>query len=134
MLMGMFDIDRNGTITFNEFRGLWKYIHDWRRLFLKFDRDKSGFIDGQELSQALRKFGYNLPPSLLSQVQNRYASTSPAGGPGRSISCGIPYDRFIRACVVVKQLTEAFQKFDTQNAGSVHLNYEQFMGTYFSLL
>jgi hypothetical protein len=26
---------------------------------------------------------------------------------------GITFDRFVRACVVIKQLTEAFQKIDT---------------------
>jgi len=28
--MGMFDSDRSGSIGFNEFVGLWKYIKDWQ--------------------------------------------------------------------------------------------------------
>lgn len=30
MLMGIFDTDRSGTIGFNEFSGLWRYIKDWQ--------------------------------------------------------------------------------------------------------
>ena len=51
------DTDRSGTIGFNEFAGLWKYIKDWQNVFRHFDRDRSGSIDGQELDQALNQFG-----------------------------------------------------------------------------
>ena len=42
---------------------------------------------------------------------------------------GITFDRFVRACVAVKQLTEAFQRLDTDRDGWVQMNYEQFMST-----
>jgi Ca2+-binding EF-hand superfamily protein len=43
-----------------QFSGLWKYIEDWQKVFTHFDRDRSGSIDGRELQDALRQFGYNL--------------------------------------------------------------------------
>ena len=55
-----------------EFAGLWKYIADWQNVFKHFDRDQSGSIDGHELAQALRSFGYNLSPFLLSLVEQKY--------------------------------------------------------------
>lgn len=48
-------------------------------------------------------------------------------------SPGISFDRFVRACVVVKQLTEAFQKIDTDRDGWIQINYDQFMQTVLSL-
>ena len=88
------DTDRSGTIGFNgsspcckeaqarradgfhaihaEFVGLWKYIQDWQNVFRHFDRDRSGSIDGSELAEALRSFGYNLSPTLLSLVEQKY--------------------------------------------------------------
>ncbi|EEB91252.1 hypothetical protein MPER_10422 [Moniliophthora perniciosa FA553] len=33
LLMSIFDVDRSGTIGFNEFAGLWKYIKDWQKRF-----------------------------------------------------------------------------------------------------
>lgn len=60
-----------------EFSALWKYIQDWRQCFdryatrvkdhvlpvifvCRFDKDKSGNIDANELQQALNSFGYRL--------------------------------------------------------------------------
>ncbi|KAI0664919.1 hypothetical protein C8Q70DRAFT_1049114 [Cubamyces menziesii] len=124
MLMSIFDTDRSGTIGFNEFVGLWKYIQDWQNVFRHFDRDRSGSIDGSELAEALRSFGYNLSPTLLSLVEQKYASgpTDRYGPPP-----GITFDRFVRACVAVKTLTESFQRVDTDRDGWVQMNYEQFM-------
>jgi len=124
MLMNIFDTDRNGSIGFQEFSGLWKYISDWQNVFRHFDRDRSGSIEGNELAEALRSFGYNLSPPLLMLVEQKYAS-GPADGYGPPP--GITFDRFVRACVVVKTLTEAFQRVDTDRDGWVQLNYEQFM-------
>lgn len=86
------DTDRSGTINFTgtshdvctpyddmlicflrqEFAGLWKYISDWQNVFRHFDRDRSGTIEGRELSEALKSFGYNLSPQLLALVENKY--------------------------------------------------------------
>jgi len=118
--MTIFDTDRSGTVTFNEFVGLWKYIKDWQGVFRHFDRDRSGTIDGPELNQALTQFGFTLSPNLLDLVQRKYAS---------STGTGITFDRFVRCCVVIKQLTEAFQRLDTNRTGWVQMNYETFMQT-----
>jgi len=130
LLMGIFDTDRNGTIGFQEFAGLWKYIKDWQGVFRHFDRDRSGSIDGTELQGALTQFGYNLSPQLLVLLQRKYANQPTAiGGPPP----GISFDRFVRACVVVKQLSEAFGRLDTQRSGYIQINYDQFMQTVLSL-
>jgi len=130
LLMTMFDTDRSGTIGFNEFSGLWKYIKDWQGVFKHFDRDNSGSIDGGELTQALHQFGYNLSPQLLNLVQRKYASAPVIGhGPAP----GISFDRFVRACVVIKQLSEAFRRLDTDQDGWIQINYDTFMQTVLTL-
>ena len=53
----MFDRDKNGNISFQEFGDLWKYVTDWQNCFRNFDRDNSGTIDRNELKQALTSFG-----------------------------------------------------------------------------
>ena len=42
---------------------------------------------------------------------------------------GISFDRFVRACVVIKTLTESFQRLDTDRDGWIQINYDQFMQT-----
>jgi len=139
LLMSIFDTDRSGSIGFNEFSGLWKYIKDWQGVFRHFDKDRSGSIDGAELQAALKQFGYNLSPTMLQLVEKKYdmfkaAPTAVPAAPGfggrppaGAQASGITFDRFVRACVVIKQLTEAFQKVDTDRDGWIQISYEQFM-------
>ncbi|KAF6767209.1 EF-hand domain pair [Kalmanozyma brasiliensis GHG001] len=133
MLMSVFDVDRSGQISFNEFAGLWKYIQDWQGVFRHFDQDRSGSIDQGELANALQSFGYRLSPKLLHIVTQKYI-TSDSGAPGGMASTGpargapgITFDRFVRACVVIKALTESFQRHDNNRSGWVQINYDTFM-------
>ncbi|KLO09705.1 EF-hand, partial [Schizopora paradoxa] len=131
MLMSIFDTDRSGTIGFAEFTGLWKYIKDWQGVFRHFDRDRSGSIDGVELEAALKQFGYNLSPALMHLVLAKYASApvrNQMGAPPPAVT----FDRFVRACVVIKNLTESFQRLDTQRSGYVQMSYDTFMQTVLS--
>ena len=45
---------------------------DWQGVFLHFDRDRSGTIDGNELQAALNQFGYRLSPNLLNLLERKY--------------------------------------------------------------
>jgi len=128
MLMNIFDTDRSGNIGFNEFAGLYKYIEDWQGVFRHWDADHSGTIEERELAGALNGFGYNLSPQLVKLVVAKYSSapTPGYGGPPPSIT----FDRFVRACVVVKELTEAFRKVDRDNDGWIQISYDQFMGIF----
>jgi len=123
LLMSIFDTDRSGTVSFDEFAGLWKYIKDWQGVFRNFDRDQSGTIEGQELDAALRQFGFNMTPNLIRLLSMKYGTLP---GPGNRTG-GITFDRFVRCCVVVKSLTEAFQKHDPQQQGRANLDYYTFM-------
>ncbi|KAG0152039.1 hypothetical protein CROQUDRAFT_650642 [Cronartium quercuum f. sp. fusiforme G11] len=131
MLMNIFDTDRSGTIGFEEFAGLWKYIKDWQGVFRHFDSDRSGTIAGPELRNALDQFGFRLPPHLLQLLERKYVMNKDQGVgslPSRNNrEGGITFDRFVRCCVVVKALTESFQRADTDQDGWLQLSYEQFM-------
>ncbi|KAH9957703.1 hypothetical protein BC827DRAFT_1223986 [Russula dissimulans] len=138
--MNIFDVDRSGTIGYNEFAGLWKYIKEWQGMFRYFDRDRSGTIDGAELRDALNQFGYRLSPQLLILLQRKYdvkaSGSATVGGPPGAIQTALPgitFDRFVRACVVVKQVTESFSALDTDRDGWVQLSYDQFMQIILSL-
>ncbi|KAI9507755.1 hypothetical protein F5148DRAFT_75870 [Russula earlei] len=135
LLMNIFDVDRSGTIGFNEFSGLWKYIKDWQGVFLHFDRDRSGTIDGNELQNALNQFGYKLSPQLLNLLQRKYdvTASAPQTGGYQTAQPGITFDRFVRACVVVKQITESFAALDTDRDGWIQVDYERFLQTVLTL-
>ncbi len=48
-LAGMFDKDLSGTINVTEFSALWTYVQQWKGVFDRYDKDRSGNIDCAEL-------------------------------------------------------------------------------------
>ncbi|CAH1785747.1 unnamed protein product [Owenia fusiformis] len=125
MMIGMFDRDRSGTINFQEFQQLWKYVTDWQTTFRSHDRDNSGSIDNQELNVALTSFGYRMSPNFCQMLVRKFDRQ------GRGT---IAFDDFVQCCVSLQTLTDAFRKHDTQQRGVVTINYEQFLEMVFSLL
>ncbi|PIK53405.1 hypothetical protein BSL78_09688 [Apostichopus japonicus] len=74
----MFDRSQTGTINFQEFGSLWKYITDWQGTFRSYDRDNSGSIDKNELKTALTSFehpGWLNPKQEVVKYQEMFATT-----------------------------------------------------------
>ena len=69
---GLFDRDQNGTINFNEFCGLWNYIQQWKGVFDRYDSDRSGSIEAQELHQAFTDMGYRVSPNFVQLIVVKY--------------------------------------------------------------
>jgi len=92
-MIGMFDRDRNGTISFQEFGALWKYVQDWQTTFKSYDRDSSGAIDKGELKAALTSFGYRLSDRFYDLLVRKFDRS------GRGV---IAFDDFIQCCVVIQ--------------------------------
>lgn len=89
---GMFDKQQKGTVSFEEFGALWKYVTDWENCFRSFDRDNSGNIDRNELKTALINFGYRLSDHIIDMLIRKY---------DRAGNGTIYFDDFIQCCVVL---------------------------------
>ncbi|OXA64138.1 programmed cell death protein 6 [Folsomia candida] len=118
LMIGMFDRDNSGTINFDEFGALWKYVTDWQQCFRSFDRDNSGTIDRGELQNALTTFGYRLQPPTVDIMLKKFDRI------GRGT---IAFDDFIQCCVVLHTLTSSFRQIDTDQDGVIQIHYEQFL-------
>ncbi|KAF9431913.1 Alpha-1 3/1 6-mannosyltransferase alg-2, partial [Entomortierella beljakovae] len=119
MMINMFDRDGNGSISFNEFIGLWNYIEKWKRCFQAYDLDGSGTIDTDELQKALLGFGYNIGMGTVELIMTRYD----VRGKGE-----ISFDNFVQSCVTIQTLSDAFRRIDVAGKGVVTMTYEQFLG------
>ncbi|XP_054706196.1 programmed cell death protein 6-like [Uloborus diversus] len=124
MMIGMFDRDHSGTINFQEFKALWKYITDWLNCFRSFDTDRSGNIDKNELKNALTTFGYRLSDNFYSMLVQKF---------DRDGTRTIKFDDFIQCCVLLQTLTAAFRHHDTDMDGWIRISYEEFLKLVFSL-
>ncbi|CAN4118549.1 unnamed protein product [Withania somnifera] len=103
-----------------EFSSVFYGLQEWRGIFERFDRDRSGKIDLSELRDALLSLGYAVSPSILDLLVSKFDKT---GGNNKAIE----YDNFIECCLTVKGLTEKFKEKDTAYSGSATFTYESFM-------
>lgn len=147
----MFDRENRGTVSFQDFGALWKYVTDWQNCFRSFDTDNSGNIDRNELKNALTAFGYRLSDNLINVLLRKFDRY------GRGT---ILFDDFIQCSVILyvsyrcptiysmfnsllmlefassiyfQTLTASFRQFDTDADGVITIHYEQFLNMVFSL-
>ncbi|KAK7345017.1 hypothetical protein VNO77_15369 [Canavalia gladiata] len=105
-----------------EFTSLFYSLQNWRSIFERFDKDRSGKIDSTELRDALLSLGYAVSPMVLDLLVSKFDKT---GGKRQAIE----YDNFIECCLTVKGLTDKFKEKDTAYTGSATFTYEAFMLT-----
>ncbi|KQJ89572.1 probable calcium-binding protein CML50 [Brachypodium distachyon] len=122
LLMYLFTNTNVRKIGPKEFTSVFYSLQNWRGIFERFDRDRSGKIDASELRDALLNLGYSVSPTVLDLLVSKFDKT---GGKNKAIE----YDNFIECCLTVKGLTEKFKEKDTAYSGSATFGYEAFMLT-----
>ncbi|XP_010452313.1 PREDICTED: probable calcium-binding protein CML50 [Camelina sativa] len=122
LLMYLFTNSNAMKIGPKEFTALFYSLQNWRSIFERSDKDRSGRIDVNELRDALLSLGFSVPPVILDLLVSKFDKS---GGKNRAIE----YDNFIECCLTVKGLTEKFKEKDTSYSGSATFTYETFMLT-----
>ncbi|XP_023323282.1 peflin isoform X2 [Eurytemora carolleeae] len=118
MMIDMFDNDKTGQISVQEFGSLYSFINQWKATFEALDADKSGVIDAGEFTQALEQMGYRFSPTFINNILIKYNPKERR----------LTLDNFIVATVQIKRLTDSFRARDTQMQGQATLVYEDFVG------
>ncbi|XP_034017303.1 peflin-like [Thalassophryne amazonica] len=119
MMINMFDKTRSGHMDLFGFTALWDFMQRWRAMFQQYDSDRSGYINGTELHQALTQMGYHLSPQFAEALVRRFSVRG--GRPG------IQMDSFIQVCVQLQSMTQAFRERDTNMSGNIRMSYEDFL-------
>merc|ERR1719398_108820 len=117
-MIDIFDKNSSGTIDVGEFQQLFDYINQWKATFQSFDKDRSGFIEHAELTQAFQQMGYRFTPTFVQNLLAKYDSRTRR----------LTLDNFIVACVQIKRLTDGFRTRDRAMQGQATLQYEDFVG------
>ncbi|BFG34767.1 hypothetical protein CerSpe_210410 [Prunus speciosa] len=103
-----------------EFAALWTCLGQWRGIFERYDKDRSGKIDLMELRDALYSLGLAIPPSVLQLLISKYDD-----GSGSRVE--LNFDSFVECGMIVKGLTDKFKEKDLRYTGSATINYDTFM-------
>ncbi|KAG4211601.1 putative calcium-binding CML50 -like protein [Gossypium arboreum] len=122
LLMYLFTNTNTRKIGPKEFTSVFYSLQNWRAIFERFDRDRSGKIDANELREALLSLGFSVSPVVLDLLVSKFDKT---GGKNKAIE----YDNFIECCLTVKGLTEKFKEKDAMYSGNATFTYEAFMLT-----
>lgn len=101
-----------------EFQQLWSYINQWKGVFDRYDRDRSGNIDAGELYTAYNEMGFRVTAAFCQMVVTRF---------DRLEKKSLKFDDFIQSCVMLRSLTDAFKTRDTNLNGIIQVSYEDFM-------
>ncbi|PKA54351.1 putative calcium-binding protein CML49 [Apostasia shenzhenica] len=120
LLMYLFTSSNVRKIGPKEFTAVFYSLQNWRAIFERFDRDRSGTIDPLELREALLSLGFSVSPPVLDLLVSKFDKSA---GKNKAIE----YDNFIECCLTVKGLTEKFKEKDTTYSGSATFTYESFM-------
>ncbi|KAA8645957.1 hypothetical protein EYZ11_011192 [Aspergillus tanneri] len=136
MMIRLFDRNNSGTISFDEFVSLWRFLAAWRELFDRFDVDRSGRISLQEFENALVAFGYRLSPPFVTVLFTTFESkgrqmNGPSKGPP---STGMSFDLFVQACISLRRMTDAFKRYDDDRDGYITVSFEEFLTEILQLL
>ncbi|CAN6586370.1 unnamed protein product [Malus baccata var. baccata] len=117
LLMYLFTQTNTRKIGAKEFAAVFYNLQSWKGLFDRFDRDRNGSIDANELRDALLSLGFAVSPVILELLVSKFDKT---GGRKRAIE----YDNFIEY-----GLTEKFKEKDKAYTGMGTFTYEDFMWT-----
>ena len=49
--------DKNGTLSYEEFTNLLSTVAQWKKMYFKFDRDRSGTLEKSEVASAIGSLG-----------------------------------------------------------------------------
>uniref|UniRef100_A0A8C1P9H7 EF-hand domain-containing protein n=1 Tax=Cyprinus carpio TaxID=7962 RepID=A0A8C1P9H7_CYPCA len=113
LMISMLDRDMSCSMGFNEFKELWAVLSGWKQHFMSIDRDMSGTVDPQEMSQAVSSMGYRLSPQAMNCVIKRYSSNGK-----------ISFDDYVACCVKLRSLTDVFRKRDQAQQGVATFQYD----------
>ncbi|XP_049882091.1 calpain-A-like isoform X2 [Pectinophora gossypiella] len=93
-MIAMLDKDNSGGLGFEEFKGLWIDLRNWRAVFRLYDVEGRGAIPAHALRDALHSAGYTVNAHVLNVLAHRYG-----GSDGY-----IQFDDFIMCAVRLKTM------------------------------
>ncbi|CAG8229596.1 unnamed protein product [Penicillium salamii] len=126
LMIRMFDRDGSGTINFDEFVSLWRYLAAWRELFDRFDEDRSGRISKAEFENALVAFGYRLSPKFIGVIFGVFEAKGKQMHTSKDpVRQGMSFDLFVQACISLKRMTDVFKRYDEDRDGYITLSFEE---------
>ncbi|KAK6617773.1 hypothetical protein RUM43_014001 [Polyplax serrata] len=118
LLISMFNKDHTGMISVEEFQHLYKFVNQWLQTFRSFDKDQSGSIEEEEVTQAFQQMGYRFSNEFIKFLIARADKIEKKK---------VSVDQFILVCIQIQRFTDAFRTRDTEMKGVITVGFEDFL-------
>lgn len=118
MFLRLFDPDRSGQISFQEFCNLYQWIVDKQQKFQQADADRSGSLNLQEIYGATQQCGYRLD-------QHAFHAACVAYDPDKNASMSMT--EFSGMCAYLQLAQNTFAAFDQQRQGQITIDLNKFV-------
>ncbi|ONH92474.1 hypothetical protein PRUPE_8G177800 [Prunus persica] len=116
-MIRMYDFDRNGTMSFEEFVALNKFLLKVQQAFSDRERGR-GYIVPDDVHEALVKIGFSLDSPAFYTVCESFDKKKKGM---------FRLDDFISLCIFLQSARNLFNSFDTAKQGRVSLDLNQFV-------
>ena len=64
--------DKNGTLNYEEFMKLLSLVAMWKKMYFKFDTDRSGTLEKREVASAVRSLGEHAHTHTHTYIHTMY--------------------------------------------------------------
>ncbi|XP_031123802.1 sorcin-like [Ipomoea triloba] len=115
-MIRMYDFDRNGTMSFDEFAELNKFLQKIQNVFSELERGR-GFLMPDDVYEALTRIGFSLDSPAFYTVCESF---------DKAKNGKFKLDDFISLCIFVQSARNLFNSFDTSKQGRISLDFNQF--------
>ncbi|KAJ8774165.1 hypothetical protein K2173_009596 [Erythroxylum novogranatense] len=116
-MIRMYDFDKNGTMSFDEFIALNKFLIKVQRAFSDLERGR-GYLVPDDVYEALVKIGFSLDTPAFYTVCESFDDKK---------SGRFRLDKFISLSIFLQSARNLFNAFDTAKQGRVTLDLNQFV-------
>jgi len=118
IMVSLYDKNGSGCVDINEFQDLFRSMTQWQELFQRYDKDRSGSIEKEDLGHLFQDMGYRFSPMFVEKLINKYAQKTKR----------LNLDNFIVISVQVRQLTDGFRTRDRERQARATFQFEEFIG------
>lgn len=113
----MYDKDYSGTMSFDEFASLHRFLMTVQDVFTRHSRNR-GVLSLQEMRSALEQAGYHLDQPSFVTVCRSFDDKNMGS---------FQLDEFMSICIFLQSAQNLFKAFDPTRRGHVTLDFNQFI-------
>ncbi|XP_077142014.1 calpain small subunit 1 isoform X1 [Ranitomeya variabilis] len=116
-MVAVMDSDSTGKLGFEEFKYLWNNIKKWQAIYKRYDADRSGTINGNELPGAFQAAGFQLNGQLYQMISRRYSDEKG----------DMDFDNYIGCLVRLDAMFRAFKALDKDGDGKIRITIQEWL-------